>query len=188
MIMATAVVGVSTGTGKRLLRLGAYSDLSCSAERLSCSADPPNTSSSSSIVAATARKSRRAHSVKALKDPQPCLSPDPTPEYLVDAVLLLQKSMLEKQWNLSPKHDRRRSNVEVTGSGTSARRRRIESRKKTTVEKSRIIEQDDEDEDQFLHRGYVKGAVSDQLLTHAQVVQLSQKIKVGLALEDRRSR
>ncbi|XP_057766933.1 RNA polymerase sigma factor sigA [Salvia miltiorrhiza] len=178
MIMATAVVGLSTGTGKRLLRLGAtsyYSDLS--AERLACSADPTTTtssSSSSSIISAKKSWSRRRpHSIKALKDPQPCLS---DPDYLVDAVLLLQKSMLEKQWNLSPKTEEKE--IEVICSGTSARRRRMESRKR--VEKS-VMNVDDE----LLHKGcYVK----EQLLTHAQVVQLSHKIKAGLALEDRRQR
>lgn len=87
--------------------------------------------------------------------------------------------MLEKQWNLAPKTDKK---IEVTCSGTSARRRRIDSRRK--VVRSIISPQ-------LVHntlKGYVKGVVSEQLLTHAEVVQLSHKIKAGLALEDRRSR
>ncbi|KAG6383860.1 hypothetical protein SASPL_156367 [Salvia splendens] len=173
MIMATAVVGLHTATGKSLLRLGAtsyYSDLS--AERLNCSTDPSTTTSSSSSInfisssGDKSRSRRRPHSIKALRDPHPCLS---DPDHLVDAVLLLQKSMLEKQWNLAPK-------TEVTCSGTSARRRRLESTKR--VEKPIM-------NPELLRRGYVK---SDQLLTHAQVVQLSHKIKAGLALEERRAR
>ncbi|KAG6383691.1 hypothetical protein SASPL_156543 [Salvia splendens] len=170
MIMATAVVGLHTATGKSLLRLGAtsyYSDLS--AERLNCSADPSTSSSIINFISASGHKSRsrrRPHSIKALRDPHPCLS---DPDHLVDAVLLLQKSMLEKQWNLAPKS-------EVTCSGTSARRRRLESRKR--VEKPIM-------NPELLRRGYVK---TDQLLTHSQVVQLSHKIKAGLALEERRAR
>ncbi|KAK4384727.1 RNA polymerase sigma factor sigA [Sesamum angolense] len=37
-------------------------------------------------------------------------------------------------------------------------------------------------------KGYVKGVVSEELLTHAQVVQLSEKIKAGLLLEEHKSR
>ncbi|KAG6382942.1 hypothetical protein SASPL_157311 [Salvia splendens] len=69
--------------------------------------------------------------------------------------------MLEKQWNLAPKS-------EVTCSGTSARRRRLESRKR--VEKPIM-------NPELLRRGYVK---TDQLLTHSQVVQLSHKSKQAL--------
>ncbi|KAL0313748.1 UNVERIFIED_CONTAM: RNA polymerase sigma factor sigA [Sesamum calycinum] len=135
-----------------------YSDL---ADKLACTTDPhyPIASTKNAI---TAKKSsnfisnRRPPSVRALKEhvdtaSNNCtlepwlihgssLSTDETtdPEYLVDAVLLLQKSMLEKQWNLSaekttkaviPK-DTAPNKIEVTCSGTSARRRRMDSRKK----------------------------------------------------------
>ncbi|KAL2905534.1 RNA polymerase sigma factor sigA [Bienertia sinuspersici] len=36
--------------------------------------------------------------------------------------------------------------------------------------------------------GYVRGVTSDELLNHAQVVNLSRKIEVGLSLEDHKSR
>lgn len=36
--------------------------------------------------------------------------------------------------------------------------------------------------------GYVKGVVSDNLLTHSEVVHLSNKIKAGLSIEEHKSR
>lgn len=33
-------------------------------------------------------------------------------------------------------------------------------------------------------KGYVKGAVSEELLTHAEIVRLSKKNKAGLSLEE----
>lgn len=192
MIMATAAAAVVGLSAKRLPPLlgstAYYSDLP---DKLACSADPTTATNTSSII--TAKKSspnfvRRPHSVKAHADHCATLESwlingstlsTSDPEYLVDAVLLLHKSMLEKQWNLAPKTDKK---IEVTCSGTSARRRRIDSRRK--VVRSIISPQ-------LVHntlKGYVKGVVSEQLLTHAEVVQLSHKIKAGLALEDRRSR
>ncbi|CAB4271786.1 unnamed protein product [Prunus armeniaca] len=37
-------------------------------------------------------------------------------------------------------------------------------------------------------KGYVKGVLSEDLLTHTEVVRLSKKIKVGLSVEDHKSR
>lgn len=225
MIMATVAAVVGVSAGKRFLLLGAtsyYSDLS--AEKLVCSAAdlPTNTNTNTSIITATAKKSRRPHSVKALKDPHsPCsLVHDHHPdEYLVDALLLLQKSMLEKQWNLAPEtqtqtltrtQKKKKSEIdEVTCSGTSARRRRMESRRirggADDDDDEMMIPQwrrrrrrsDDDDEDGvglLLLPPHQKGGggggyyVSQQLLTHGEVVRLSHKIKAGLALEERRSR
>ncbi|KAL0304578.1 UNVERIFIED_CONTAM: RNA polymerase sigma factor sigA [Sesamum radiatum] len=227
MIMATTAAVIGLSTGKRLLLSSTfyYSDL---ADKLACTTDP-HYQISSTKNAITARKSsnfisnRRPPSVRALKEhvdtaSNNCtlepwlihgssLSSDETtdPEYLVDAVLLLQKSMLEKQWNLSadkttkaviPK-DRARNKIEVTCSGTSARRRRMDSRKKvlgrklpasqpTTSRQWRSIVSPELLQNRL--KGYVKGVVSEELLTHAQVVQLSEKIKAGLLLEEQKSR
>lgn len=105
--------------------------------------------------------------------------------YLVDALLLLQKSILEKQWNLtsSPtKHN-------VTSSGTTARRRRLHSRTKIPKIPSPTPTPTPKQPSYYVKGGGGGGFVSQQqLLTHAQVVHLSQKIKAGLFLEDRRLR
>ncbi|KAK4433165.1 RNA polymerase sigma factor sigA [Sesamum alatum] len=234
MIMATtaaaAVIGLSTG--KRLLLSSTfyYSDL---AEKLT---DPPphyQIPSAKNAVTAAKKSSNnfisnhRRPSVRALKqhvdvdtaasnnctmEPwlihgSSLLSQETTdPEYLVDAVLLLQKSMLEKQWNLSaettttktvPPKDTARNKIQVTCSGTSARRRRMDSRKKvvgrkvpasqlTASKQWRSIVSPELLQNRM--KGYVKGVVSEELLTHAQVVQLSEKIKVGLLLEEHKSR
>lgn len=118
------------------------------------------------------------HGTSLLGDP-PDDDDDDDDVYLVDALLLLQKSMLEKQWNLtSPAKNK----IHVTCSGTTARRRRLQSRTKLAKIPSQI-------NNSTPKQGYyVKGFVSEQLLTHAQVVHLSQKIKAGLFLEDRRLR
>lgn len=193
MIMATAAAVVGVSAGKRFHLLGAtsyYSDLS--AEKLVCSAGeiPTNISSSSSITATAKKSRRRRYSVKALKDPHsPCTSlindHHMVDEYLVDAVLLLQKSMLEKQWNLETQ-----KRIEITCSGTSARRRRMESRRIKGVDDEMI-----NPHDLLLHHHSQKGGggggsyyVSEQLLSHGEVIRLSHKIKAGLALEERRSR
>lgn len=228
MIMATAAV-IGLSTGKRLL-LGStfyYSDL---AEKLACTTDPLYQIASTKN-AITAKKSsssfvsnrRRPQSIRALKEHVADTASNPActtlepwlihgstlfsdetsdPEYLVDAVLLLQKSMLEKQWNLSaetttktfiPK-ERVPKKILVTCSGTSARCRRIGSRRKVKNSNSQVNTSKQwksiisPELLQNSLKGYVKGVVSEQLLTHAEVVQLSQKIKAGLLLEERRSR
>lgn len=119
------------------------------------------------------------HGTSLLGDPPDDDDDDDDDVYLVDALLLLQKSMLEKQWNLtSPAKNK----IHVTCSGTTARRRRLQSRTKLAKIPSQI-------NNSTPKQGYyVKGFVSEQLLTHAQVVHLSQKIKAGLFLEDRRLR
>ncbi|KAL0400439.1 UNVERIFIED_CONTAM: RNA polymerase sigma factor sigA [Sesamum latifolium] len=225
--MATTAAVIGLSTGKRLLLSSTfyYSDLS---DKLACTTDPYYQISSTKN-AITAKKSsnfisnRRPPSVRALKEhvdtaSNNCtlepwlihgssLSSDETtdPEYLVDAVLLLQKSMLEKQWNLSAENttkavipkDRARNKIEVTCSGTSARRRRMDSRKKvlgrklpasqpTTSRQWRSIVSPELLQNRL--KGYVKGVISEELLTHAQVVQLSEKIKAGLLLEEQKSR
>ena len=115
--------------------------------------------------------------------------------YSVEALLLLQKSLLEKQWSLSFERKRQTTTtkkIPVICSGVSARQRRISARKKTLCKnggttsaaarhvRSELL--------QNRLKGYVKGVISEELLTHAEVVHLSKKIKIGLSLDDHKSR
>uniref|UniRef100_M1CIG2 Sigma factor n=1 Tax=Solanum tuberosum TaxID=4113 RepID=M1CIG2_SOLTU len=123
----------------------------------------------------------------------------------VEAFLLLQKSMLEKQWNLSaeetltasPQHEKNCKKMHITCSGTTARRRRTDSRQRVLGPKSsatpisatkplRSIIGPELLQNRL--KGYVKGVVSDELLTHTEVLQLSKKIQVGLHVEEQKSR
>ncbi|EPS67249.1 sigma factor [Genlisea aurea] len=237
MTVAALVGGLSTG--KRLLLLGSaffYSDL---AEK---HPDPPhcqlpstrtrtgaviNARRSSNLVADRPRRRRTQSesSIRALKQHRQSTAPtkpcspeswmaeeESDSENLVDAVLLLQKSMLEKQWNLPAEMtsggistadsttDRHRQ-ISVTGSGTSARNRRLESRKRVigrriaTSSQLNIRKQGRSITNPALvqsrpraHLKAAAAAASEDLLTHSQVVQLSQKIKTGLMLEEHKSR
>ncbi|WCJ27737.1 RNA polymerase sigma factor sigA [Euphorbia peplus] len=126
-------------------------------------------------------------------------------DYSVEALLLLQKSMLEKQWNLSfertasPDAPTRKNQkkIPVTCSGVSARQRRINIRKKNLSQIKPAVESSafkqlksamNPELQQNRLKGYVKGVVSEELLTHAEVVRLSRMIKAGLSLEDHKSR
>ncbi|KAG8381692.1 hypothetical protein BUALT_Bualt06G0147900 [Buddleja alternifolia] len=232
MMATAAVIGLSTG--KRLLHRGStlyYSDI---AEKLASTTDPHHQivstknaiNSKKSSPSFFSNRRSQSQSIRALKEhvdaaSDPCtlepwlihgsslLSEEETsdPEYLVDAILLLQKSMLEKQWNLSaetttkivtPK-ERVRKKIQVTGSGTSARRRRMDIRRKVLGRMSSTSQLNNTSKQwrsiispevlQNRLKGYVKGrVVSEELLTHAEVVQLSQKIKAGLLLEEHKSR
>ncbi|KAL2545637.1 RNA polymerase sigma factor sigA [Forsythia ovata] len=227
MMATTAVIGLSSG--KRLLSSNFY----CSdfVEKLACNSDhvlPQHQLLPSTKNVITAKKSsnygptflsnRHPQSIKALKEhvdtaSNPCSveqwpqgEENSDPDYLVDAFLLLQKSMLEKQWNLSPDttvitdmpREKAWKKVQVTGSGTSARRRRIDSRRNLICRKSSTTVQISKGKQlrtvispelhQNRFKGYVKGVVSEELLTHVEVVQLSKKIKAGLLLEEHKSR
>ncbi|KAI8565310.1 hypothetical protein RHMOL_Rhmol03G0249200 [Rhododendron molle] len=128
----------------------------------------------------------------------------PSLELSVDALILLQKSMLEKQWNLSTEEvvtDRKlkdtRNKIQFAHSGTSARKRRFDSRKKA-VNRNRSTTELGESKQakttispELLRnrpKGYVRGVTSEQLLSHSEVVQLSKLIKIGLHFDERRSR
>ncbi|KAK2997071.1 hypothetical protein RJ639_025203, partial [Escallonia herrerae] len=222
----TAVIGLSAG--KRLLSSTFYySDLT---DKLSCSNDlgfahhqvaptknvinakkPPNYSPSFISNSDT-------HPIKALKEHVDTASDPSTteprpqrfnessdPEFPVEALLLLQKSMLEKQWNLSAEQtilfstqrEKPCKKLQVTCSGISARRRRIDTRKRIANQRSSTLHLSTSKHLRSIIspelvqnrlKGYVKGVVSEELLTHSEVVQLSKKIKVGLHIEERRSR
>lgn len=118
----------------------------------------------------------------------------------LEAFILLQKSMLEKQWELSFNHmktvvvpDKSCEKNEVVRSGVSARERRMSSRgnilnrNSQTVPLSKRKQVGTRISPEFTERrvnGYVRGTISENLLTHAEVVNLSKKIKVGLSLEE----
>ncbi|KAF5177044.1 Rna polymerase sigma factor siga [Thalictrum thalictroides] len=121
----------------------------------------------------------------------------------LEALLLLQKSMLEKQWNLSFERkgvliepiEQRCKKVGVINSGISARQRR--SMRKYVACNSNVVSPSrnknigstvSPDLLGDRSKSYVKGVLSVELLTHAEVVHLSKKIKAGLSLEDYKSR
>ncbi|XP_048127520.1 RNA polymerase sigma factor sigA isoform X2 [Rhodamnia argentea] len=124
--------------------------------------------------------------------------PVPEPDYSVEALLLLQKSMLETHWNLCFERtvladfakDKPTKKIPVTCSGISARQRRLGSRRKICSSGVGRPLRSPISPDLLQNRlhGYVKGVVSDDLLTHGEVVALSKKIKAGLFLEERKSR
>lgn len=228
MMASAAVIGLSAG--KRLLSSSYYSDIT---EKLSCGYDYGSTyhqaASTKNVI--TANKSsnnstsflsnQHTRSLKAQKEHVNTAS-EPSiaevwlqrlnhleedrsySEFSVEALLLLQKSMLEKQWNLSTetvitdgKRENTHKKMQVTGSGTSARRRRIDTRRKVLRRNSSMIQLSTSKQLKCIIRpellqnrlkGYVKGVTSEELLTHSEVVQLSKIIKTGLYLEEQKSR
>ena len=123
-------------------------------------------------------------------------------EYSVEALLLLQKSMLEKQWNLcfEKKLSTRKitdNKIPVTCSGVSARQRRISTKRKAFSKNTSELQPSTNKycgatiSPSLLQNrtsGYVKGVTSEHLLTHTEVVRLSKKIKIGLSVEEHKSR
>nr|XP_004307835.2 PREDICTED: RNA polymerase sigma factor sigA [Fragaria vesca subsp. vesca] len=123
-------------------------------------------------------------------------------EYSVEALLLLQKSLLEKQWNLSfeKKLSTRKitdNKIPVTCSGVSARQRRMSTKRKAFSKNTSELQPSTNKycratiSPSLLQNrtsGYVKGVTSDHLLTHTEVVRLSKKIKIGLSVEEHKSR
>ncbi|KAK1409231.1 hypothetical protein QVD17_35756 [Tagetes erecta] len=116
-------------------------------------------------------------------------------ENSVDALLLLHKSLLEKQWTLSTEETttiEKSSKKIVTGSGVSARRRRLNAQNKTLAKSSsnqvggnkQLRSIISPELLQNYQKGYLKGVKNDALLTHSEVVALSEKIKIGLQLEE----
>ena len=113
--------------------------------------------------------------------------------------------MLEKQWTLSFEQTvstdvprgKTEKKVPVTCSGVSARQRRMNSKRKIQskhvfMAQPKISKQQKPSiSPELLQnrlRGYVKGLVSEEILPHSEVVRLSKKIKVGLALEEHKTR
>ncbi|XP_023757341.1 RNA polymerase sigma factor sigA [Lactuca sativa] len=220
MMATTAVIGLKAG--ERLLGSSSYySDVN---EKLSCSTDlgfisVPNknmiTAKKSSNYGhgfISNRHNQDTHYIRALKEHVDITSDpssihpwvqgsehlkeeDSDQDFSVDALLLFQKSLLEKQWNLSNKGalttvnptDKSSRKMYVSGSGKSARRRRIDAQKKTPNKRCiRFVISPDLLQNRAIAN--VKGITSDSLLTHAEVVVLSKKIKIGQHLEDQKSR
>lgn len=122
-------------------------------------------------------------------------------ELPVDALLLLHKSLLEKQWTLTTEEititEKSSKKVHVTGSGMSARRRRIAAQNKTPNRNSSVDQGGGNKQLRSIispellqncSKGYLKGVKNETLLTHSEVVALSEKIKTGLRLEEEKSR
>lgn len=162
----------------------------------------------------------RAHAIRALRNhAAPALAPPlplpPAPpadpaapeldsdvefESSLEAIVLLQRSMLEKQWELPFEDDisstedeeeeewderLRKAAVVVARSGVSARQRRMSGRRRGAGRKSVAISPELM---QSRNRIYLRGTVSKDLLTHKQVIQLSRKIKDGIWLQHQRSK
>lgn len=199
----TAVVGLNAG--KRLLSSSFYySDVTekflsvndlCSSQYYyhiasTRSGITAKKTSSSNYSPSFHSSSRHTQSAKALKESvdvvQQWLPPGSDQELeedddTVEALLLLQRSLLEKQWNLSFE---KKKKIPVTCSGISARQRRMGAKKKTNIK----VVNSDLFQNNRVKGGYVKGVVSDDVLSHAEVVRLSKKIKSGLRLDEHKSR
>ncbi|TVU42943.1 hypothetical protein EJB05_09368 [Eragrostis curvula] len=190
-----------------------------------------SSSSHSPHVGACPAGHARAHAVRALRNHSaPALAPPPPPpaaadqhaaaasptpldssaaefETSLEAIVLLQRSMLEKQWELpfedelgfaedwddgsvneeddDQKQQRvKASSVVVARSGVSARQRRMGGRRRSGRRSVSISPE----LLQSRNRIYLRGTVSKELLTHKQVVQLSKKIKDGIWLQHQRSK
>lgn len=228
--MATAAV-IGLSTGKRLLSTSFYpSDL---AEKLLGVPDHASMQFSAALTKNTiaAKKSsnfgtnipsnQHSQAIKTLKEQvdtsalstadfwfqRPDLLEDGGSdlEYSLEILLLLQKSMLEKQWKLPFEHiktvdDPRESckKTEVIRSGISARKRRTIIRRACFNQSAYMEPLNRGNEGKELRftvspellqthvRGYVKGTISENLLSHAEVVHLSRKIRAGLSLEEQR--
>lgn len=226
MMATAAVIGLSAGK-RPLTSSFHYSDLT---EKLSYVTDNCQAASQKNVITAkktsnyspSYQSSRQGESIKAIKEHVDGVSTVSTserwlqrldsleegsldPESSVEALLLLQKSILEKQWTLSfentiladlPK-EKFHKKMQVTSSGVSARLRRLNSKKRTQNQKSSIKQSGTKKlrgstlslELLPNHlKGYVRGVTNDELLSHAEVVVLSEKIKVGISLDEQRAR
>ncbi|KAI8018470.1 RNA polymerase sigma factor sigA [Camellia lanceoleosa] len=112
--------------------------------------------------------------------------------------------MLEKQWNLSTEaavatyriRESTHKKIQVTGSGTSACRRRTDTRRKVLSPNSSMMRLGSTSKQlrsiispellQNRLKGYVKGVISEDLLIYSEVVHLSKIIKSGLYLEEQK--
>ena len=214
----TTVIGLKAG--KRIFRSSSYySDVN---EKLSCSSNlwfiyVPTTNSITSKKSHSFIYSRdNPHPVRALKEHvDTTINPPITDKWVqgfdhldeevfddelpVEALLLLHKSLLEKQWTLSTdtQTEKKTRKVRVTGSGVSARRRRIDAQNKTLAGTCSVNQVGGNKQLrsiispellQICQKGYLKGVKNEPLLTHSEVVALSEKIKIGLHLEEEKSR
>ncbi|KAL6659353.1 hypothetical protein ACP70R_003393 [Stipagrostis hirtigluma subsp. patula] len=218
MTATPAVIGLSAG--KRLLATSfGAADLAPADAHPSLQFAPPApkltvvaSRPSSPHVGGSGTTHARAHAIRALRNHSaPALAPPPPSppsepasparesadfESSLEAIVLLQRSMLEKQWELpfedyeddkeEEEHRERslKATVVVARSGVSARQRRMSGRrrvgKKSVSISPELL--------QSRNRIYLRGTVSKELLTHKQVIQLSKKIKDGIWLQHQRSK
>ncbi|RRT81980.1 hypothetical protein B296_00020339 [Ensete ventricosum] len=220
-MMATAAV-IGLHTGKRLLSSSfCQADLT---EKLFPVSDHGSLSFSGGSIRCTivAHKSshlgpnvppiRHIQTIKSLKEHANTSAPStsdtrserPDLESSLEVLILLQKSMLEKQWELpftqmttvvAPENSFRMP--EITRSGISARERRTVSRMKcfshtaNMVPSSRAEQLHPSVSRELLQSdisGYVRGTVSENLLTHAEVANLSKRIKAGIHIQEQRTK
>ncbi|XP_020244786.1 RNA polymerase sigma factor sigA [Asparagus officinalis] len=223
-MMATAAV-IGLNAGKRILSSTFYSSEFTFIDHGSPQFSAPTSKSiiiarRSSHPNTSVPSERHSVSIKAVKEHTDTISPIATDDWSdlieeeedgdsdikssLEVFLLLQKSMLEKQWKLSfnqmstataPGETCRKT--EVIRSGISARKRRTSTRTKSINQSSYvgIMEEGKQlraavspELLQAKLTGYVRGTVSEDLLTHSEVVHLSKKIKAGLSLEDHRAK
>lgn len=129
-------------------------------------------------------------------------------ESSLETLILLQKAMLEMQWNLSFNNQAlqmetpskiQKKKTDIVRSGLSARERRSNNTRRQCLNpesgvhhlslsssRQNIVSQELL---QTRLKGYIRGTTSRKdILSHSEVIHLSKKIKVGLSLEDRRKR
>ncbi|GJX67161.1 hypothetical protein Tco_0302888 [Tanacetum coccineum] len=117
-------------------------------------------------------------------------------ELSVEALLLLQKSFLEKQWKISTgvntsiasPTDKSSKKVHVTGSQISAWKQRLDAQKKTLNDCSNMQLKIGPKLFRNQFKGRAKDESTEVLLTHLEVIVLSKKIKTGLNLEEQKLR
>lgn len=131
-------------------------------------------------------------------------------EHSLEALIILQKSLLEKQWGLSLdltksrelSSSERHEKMEVVRSGKpSARQRRLAARSKSTQNLVQVKSLDQKITKRKQERvslkvqslqhqmtDYMKGMVNKDFLTHKEVVCLSKIIQTGLSLKKHKSR
>ncbi|CAD6246807.1 unnamed protein product [Miscanthus lutarioriparius] len=214
MTATPAVIGLSAGNRLLATSFGSTDlappdahpslQFAPAAPKLTVVAHRASSSSPAGHARAHAIRALRNHSAPALAPPLPLPPPpaDPAPELdtvfefesSLEAIVLLQRSMLEKQWELpfedddEDEEDERLSKatvVVVARSGVSARQRRMSGRRRGPGRKNVTISPELM---QSRNRIYLRGTVSKDLLTHKQVIQLSRKIKDGIWLQHQRSK
>ncbi|XP_062195952.1 RNA polymerase sigma factor sigA-like [Phragmites australis] len=221
MTATPAVIGLSAGNRLLTTSFGPTDNAHPPALQFAATATPKLTvvahrpSSSPHVGGSSPAGRARAHTVRALRNHSaPALAPPPPPlaaadpaaatveaefefESSLEAIVLLQRSMLEKQWELPFEDDisytedeeeiksASKSAVVLARSGVSARHRRMSGRRRGAGRKSVSISPELM---QSRNRIYLRGTVSKELLTHKQVVQLSKKIKDGMWLQHQRSK
>ncbi|KAG0459292.1 hypothetical protein HPP92_022420 [Vanilla planifolia] len=123
-------------------------------------------------------------------------------ESSLEVLILLKKSMLEKQWELSFNHvktticpEENSRVVEVSRSGVSARQRRANAKRKIHDNDASKIYMDKHKQHSFVVNrelpytsitSKARGTPRDDLLSHSEVVPLSRKIRIGISIEEHR--